>query len=317
MLSVLELPSLMGGLPVSDVTYLSPSRLATYADCSRKFDYDYVQNVESPDETKLYLNQGLAYHETIEAVCDATGPDDSPERIYDRALSSFETKWEEHLNPNEYASQSHQAYQRAENRAAIESFFDPDGGDGIGHARRSVETEKWIECVHDGLGLHGKVDNILRTDEGLHLIDYKRTLSNVISSRTAEVLMDHLEGEDHDPPRVKNALQTATYIEGIKQSDLYEAGMSVRFSFYGLLNNRSFESSPTGYDISARGYPRETTGIYEEYYDTIWALITRAHEGITTESYDPEPFVLISEEACPDCSYSDMCTDYLAEEVRR
>jgi putative RecB family exonuclease len=307
----------MGGFAVSDVTFLSPSRLATYADCPRKFDYNYAQEIEAPDETRLYLNQGRAYHETIEAVCEVTEPDDDPETISDRAMEAFPEKWDEHLDPGEYASRAHQEYQRRENRAAIESFFDPDGGDGIEHARRSIATERWLECVRDGFGLRGKADNILQTDEGLHVIDYKRTLSSVITANTADVLEDHFDQSDHDAKRVRNAFQIATYVEGLKQSDLYDDEMSVQFSFYGLLNRRSFHSTPNGYEISVRGYPRETTAIYEKYHDTIWGLIERAHEGITSRSHDPEPFPLINDEACPDCTYSGMCADYLSEEVRR
>jgi putative RecB family exonuclease len=302
---------------VSDIAFLSPSRLATYADCPRKFDYNYVQKINAPDETRLYLNQGRAYHETIEVVCEATEPNDEPEIIYGRAMDAFATKWNQHLNPDEYASSAHQEYQRRENQAAIESFFHPDGGDGIEHARKSVATEKWLECVHDGLGLHGKADNILETDDGLHVIDYKRKLDGVITMNKADVLIDHLERTDHDAKRVRNAFQIATYIEGIKQSTFYEEGMSVRFSFYGLLQYPSFEERPDGYEISVRGSPRETTDIYEQYYDTIWDLIERAHNGITSGSHDPEPFGIINEEACPDCSFSTMCSDYLAEEVRR
>ena len=307
----------MGGFAVSDVTFISPSRLATYADCPRKFDYNYVQKIDAPDETQLYLNQGRAYHETIEVVCQATEPDDDPETIHNRAMDAFTTRWEENLDPDEYASRAHQEYQRRENRAAIKSFFDPDGGDGIEHARKSIATERWLECVRDGIGLRGKADNILRTSEGLHIVDYKRALRNVITANTAEVLEDHLNRSDHDPKRVRNAFQIATYVEGVKQSDLYDDGMSVQFSFYGLLNRRSFYSTSNGYEVSVRGYPRETTNIYEEYHDTIWELIERAHEGITSSSHEPEPFPLINDEACPGCTFNAMCADYLSQEVRR
>jgi putative RecB family exonuclease len=313
--------SLPGGFAVSntddDVVHLSPSRLATYADCKRKFDHDYVKDVSTPDQNRLYLNQGLAYHETIEAVCEATDPDDDAEVVHRRAMNVFDEKWNAYLDPNEYESRAHQAYQRAENRAAIDAFFDPDDGDGIRHARQSVATEKWLEAVHDGIGLHGYADNILRTDDGLHIIDYKRGLSGIITSYTAQYLAEHLAGETHEPGRVKNAFQTATYIEGVKQSDLYEEWMDVRFSFYALFYDTTAESTPDGFDISVRGRPRETTGVYDEYYETIWDLIETAHDGITTGDYEPVPFELINEEACPDCDYQEMCPEYLAEEVRR
>ncbi len=296
---------------------LSPSRLANYATCPRLYDYRYVQGVNAPDRTELYLNQGTIYHETIEDVCDATENDDAAEAIHSRAMEFFDAKWDEHSTSDDYESAAHQEYQRAENRAAIASFFNPDSGDGIKHARHSIETECEVECERDGRRLHGKADNVIRTDDGVHVIDYKRNLRDVLSKGTAECLSDHLNGESHDPKRVRNAFQTAVYIEGVKNEPFYEKGMEVRFSFYGLLNSTSFESTPTGYDVSARGWPRETTEIYEDHYDTIWTLIRTAHDGITSEAYDPEPFDLINEEACPDCDYREMCTDRLSKEVRQ
>ena len=306
-----------GGSCVTDVAFLSPTRLATYATCQRQFYYDYERDVDAPDRTELYLNQGSAYHETIEDVCEATDRDDEPAEIYRRALDAFETRWNEHVDSDEYASRAHQAYQRAENRAAIEALFDPDGGEGIAHARQSIATEEWVRSVHDGIGLWGKVDNVLRTEEGLHCIDYKRNLRGVLSANTAEQLVDHLDALEHAGQKLKNAFQTATYVEGVKASEYYEAGMDVRFSFYGLLNQTDHTRTSDGYEISVRGYPRETTEIYEEYYDPIWKLIRNSHEGITGEMFEPAPFELIEEEACPDCRFSEMCPDRLATEVRR
>ena len=296
---------------------LSPSRLATYATCPRLYDYRYAQDVNTPDRTELYLNQGTIYHETIEDVCDATERDDAAETIHDRAMDVFAAKWTEHSNSNDYESDAHQEYQRRENRAAVEAFFDPGGGDGIDHARHSVATECWVECERDGRGLHGNADNVIRTDDGLHIFDYKRNTRGVLSAGTAAYLGEHRDGEAHEPKRVRNAFQTATYVEGVKNEPFYEDGMTVRFSFYGLLNSTSFESTPTGYEVSARGYPRETTEIYAEHHDTIWALIRDAHDGITSEAFDPEPFDLINEEACPDCDHREMCADRLSTEVRR
>ena len=296
---------------------LSPSRLANYATCPRLYDYRYVQNVNAPDRTELYLNQGTIYHETIEDVCEETNREDPADVIHERALEIFGAKWEEHSDPADYESAAHQEYQRTENRAAIASFFDPDGGDGIKHARHSVATECWVECEVDGCSLRGKADNVIRTDDGLHIFDYKRKTHGMLSERTAEYLQDHLDGEAHEPKRVRNAFQTATYIEGMKNEPFYEDGMEVRFSFYGLLNSTSFESTPSGYDVSARGWTRETTEIYEDHYETIWALIRAAHDGITNEAYEPEPFDLINEEACSDCDYREMCSDRLSTEVRQ
>ena len=294
---------------------LSPSRLANYATCPRLYDYRYVQDVNAPDRTELYLNQGTIYHETIEDVCEATDREDPADVIHERALEIFGAKWEEHSDPADYESAAHREYQRAENRAAIASFLDPDGGDGIKHARCSVATECRVECEVEARGLHGKADNVIRTDDGLHIFDYKRKTHGMLSAGTADYLQDHLDGEAHEPKRVRNAFQTATYIEGVKNEPFYEDGMEIRFSFYGLLNSTSFESTPSGYDVSARGWTRETTEIYEDHYETIWALIRAAHDGITSEAYEPAPFDLINEEACPDCDYREMCADRLSTEV--
>lgn len=296
---------------------LSPSSLATYATCPQLYDYQKKQGINAPDRTELYLNQGTIYHETIEAVCDTTDQDDDPVTIHERAMDIFVEKWGEHSNSDDYESNAHQEYQRLENRAGIDAFFDPDGGDGIDHARRSIATECGVTCERDGYALHGKADNVVRTEEGLHVIDYKRNTRGMLSSRTAESLADHLTGDAHEPKRVRNAFQTATYIEGVKNEPFYEDGMEVRFSFYGLLNSTSFESTATGYEVSARGYPRETTEIYDEHYDTIWSLIRDAHDGITDEVFEPEPFDIIFEEACPDCDYREMCATRLSTEVRR
>ncbi|OYR80855.1 hypothetical protein DJ71_14210 [Halorubrum sp. E3] len=296
---------------------LSPSRLATYATCPRQYEYGYVQDVNTPDRTELYLNQGTIYHETIEDVCDATERADDASTIHERAMRVFDEKWNEHSSRDDYESNAHREYQRVENRAAIDAFFDPDGGVGVEHARQSVATEVWVTCEIDGRALHGKADNVIRTDDGLHVFDYKRNTRGVISSGTAEYLADHLDGEAHEPKRVRNAFQTATYVEGVKNEPFYEDGTTVRFSFYGLLNRTSFESTPDGYAVSVRGYPRETTDIYEDHRDTIWALIRTAHDGITGEAFAPEPFEIINEEACPDCDYREMCPERLSEEVRQ
>jgi len=302
---------------VTDVISVSPTRLATYAACPRQYEHKHVQTVSSPDETKLYLHQGKAYHEMIERVCDATDRDDDAATIYERAMDVFDESWTKHIDPEDYASNAHQEYQRRETFAGIKSFFDPEDGDGIEHAQHSVATEKRIQCERDGLGLHGYTDNVLRDGDTLHLIDYKRNVRGVLGHWSADRLEEHLNEEAHEAQRVKNAFQTAAYTEGIKDSSLYEPGMSVRFSFYGLLHDTDTQSNPDGYHVTASGRARETTDAYEEYYDTIWALISAAHNGITTEAFEPEPFDLIQAEACDDCDYQAMCPEYIATEVQQ
>jgi putative RecB family exonuclease len=253
----------------------------------------------------------------IERVCDATDRDDDSTEIFERAMDVFDETWSKHIDPDDYASKAHQEYQRRETLAGIKSFFNPEDGDGIEHAQHSVTTEKRIQCERDGIGLHGYTDNVLRDGDTLHLIDYKRNVRGVLGHWSADRLEDHLNEEAHESQRVKNAFQTAAYTEGIKSSSLYEPGMSVRFSFYGLLHKTDVTSTSTGYNVTASGRERETTEAYEEYYDTIWDLIRAAHEGITTETFAPDPFDLIQAEACDDCDYQSMCTEYLATEVQQ
>ncbi len=310
-----ESTSPQGGFAVSDSIALSPTRLATYATCPRQYEYRYPKDVSTPDETKLYLYQGKAYHEMIETVCEQTDREDDPTVIFERAMETFDETWDKHIDPEEYASRAHQEYQRRETLAGIKSFFDPDDGDGITHARTSIVTEKWIECERDGLELHGYTDNVLQEGDTLHLIDYKRNVSGVLGSWSGDRLVDHLNEDAHEAKRIKNAFQTAAYIEGIKDSSLYEPGMSIRFSFYGLLHNTDVHSTADGYKIEASGKSRETTGAYEEYHTTIWNLIKLAHDGITNEVYEPEPFDLIQAEACDDCDYKAMCAEYITTEI--
>src|SRR6056297_1169967 len=99
-----------GGFGVTELTFLSPSRLATYADCQRKYDHKYDQEIQTPDQTRLYLNQGHVYHETIETVCEATESGDDPEIIHRRAMEAFPEKWDEHLDEDEYASRAHRKF---------------------------------------------------------------------------------------------------------------------------------------------------------------------------------------------------------------
>ncbi|WP_246989156.1 RecB family exonuclease [Halorientalis marina] len=295
--------------------HVSPSSLATYAYCPRQYDFAKAQRIDTVDDTKRYLQQGLAMHTTIEWTCEETSETDTPQEIHDRMHSHFPDAWAEEVDPDEFASDAQHDYYRRLAKAGLASVFDPADGAGIDHARQSVAVEKRLTCEHEGVPLKGYADNIIRTDDGLHVVDYKRNTRGMLTSGTAERLEQHLAGEEHEPGRVKNAMQTAAYIEGVKDTTFYEPGMDVQFTFYGLLNNRDIESSPDGYSVTASGYGREMTELYDEYYDTIWELIANAYEGIRGEQYEPEPRDLIYEEGCGDCRYQSMCPDYLGWEV--
>ncbi|MEF8771995.1 RecB family exonuclease [Halodesulfurarchaeum sp.] len=299
------------------VERLSPSSLAAYAYCPRKYDFAKAQRIDTIDDSKRYLQQGLAMHGTIERTCCDSTRDDDGNTIRERMRAHFPEVWEEEVELSEFASDAQHVYYRKLAQAGLEHFFAPNGGPGIEHARQSVAVEKRLTCDCNDVQLKGYADNILRTEDGLHVIDYKRNISSgMLTSGTAERLDKHLNGEEHEPKRVKNAMQVATYLEGVTETDFFEQEMDVRFSFYGLLNHTDFETSPDGYSVSARGYGREMTEIYADHFDTIWSLIRSAFTGIREGQFEPEPQELIFEEGCPDCRYQGMCPDYLAQEVK-
>lgn len=302
--------------PRDDVERVSPSSLATYAYCPRKYDFGKAQRVETIDDSKRYLQQGLAMHTTIERTCRDTARGDEPAVIQNRMVEHFPDAWDEEVEESEFASTAQHEYYRRLARAGLAELFDPADGAGIEHARRSVAVETQLTCEANGVPLKGYADNVLQTDEGLHVIDYKRNINGMLTSGTAERLAEHLNGEAHEPGRVKNAMQVAAYIEGVKETEYFEPGMDVRFSFYGLLNQTDVETGPDGYSVSIRGYPREMTDIYAEHYDTIWNLIEHAYTGIQMEKFAPEPRALIFEEGCEECEYRAMCPDYLGKEVK-
>lgn len=299
-----------------DLRRLSPSRLATYGTCPRQYEYDKVWDVETPEESRRYMDRGLIYHAAIEETCDtvrARDDDPSDDEIKQVALETVEQKWAAKAKRSEYQSDAQFEYDRALTVSAIDSFFDADGPT---HARHSVATEKTVTCDRDGRHLKGRVDNIVRTEDGLHIYDYKGSFSGIISTYSAASIPAHREGEEYIAGKLKSLFQAAIYIEGAKNLAVYEPGMDVQFSFYALMTNKDRQGSPDGLQVSVSGYPRDVTGIYHDYHDDIWALIGECYDGIIAERYEPTRFEQIREEVCDECEYRAMCGDYLASEVR-
>jgi len=149
-----------------DVFTVSPSRLGVYADCPRRYQYEKVWDVGSPDETRRYLDRGLALHGAIEDTCEevreASGISDK--EIQAIASDAIDARWDEHTDRAEYASDAHYRYDRQLCVAAIEDYFD---GDGLEHARNSIATEEWLDCQREGVALRGRADNIVKTADGI------------------------------------------------------------------------------------------------------------------------------------------------------
>lgn len=299
-----------------DVRRLSPSRLAVYGTCPRQYEYDRVWDVETPEESRRYMDRGLIYHAAIEHTCDAVRDADrnlSDDEIHRMAIEAVEAEWEARAKRSEYRSDAQFEYDRTLTRSAVDSFFETDG---LEHARRSVATEETVICDRNGRHLKGRADNIVRTDDGLHVYDYKGSFGGIISWHTADSIPLHREGEEFIPGKLKSLFQAAIYIEGAKNLDVYEPGMDVQFSFYALLKSKTRQGHPDGLQVSASGYPREVTGIYEQYRAEIWALVETCYDGIVSEQYEPTRFEQIRDHVCEDCEYRSMCGDYLGAEVR-
>jgi len=161
--------SVKGGFAVTDSDSprpLSPSRLGTYTRCSRQYEYKHNLSVENPNQTRRYLDRGLALHGTIEYVCE-TVTGESDEEIRTLALDAFADEWDSRMSRTEYATAAHYEYDKQLARAAIVAYFST--GPGLDHVRGSVLTEVELECERDGVSLHGYADNVVRTDDGLRL----------------------------------------------------------------------------------------------------------------------------------------------------
>lgn len=299
----------------SDPVRVSPSSLAVYATCPRQYEYDAVWDVETPEESRRYLDRGLVYHGVIEDVCeevaDNPGLDDEAIRSFARQRTA--DRWADQTSRSEYASDAQYAYDQDVVHAAIASYF---ADEGITHVRNSIGTEQWLECERDGVYLSGRADNIVRTDDGLHVIDYKGSLNGIVSWQSADDIPAHHAEEEYAASILKSVFQAATYIEGAKTLPAYEPGMDVEFTFYALLYDKTRERHVDGLQVDVDGYGRAVGDIYRNYKDDIWAIISDAYQGICEAAYEPRRWEDIREHACGDCEYQAMCGDYLAAEVQ-
>lgn len=295
---------------------VSPSRLATYATCPRQYEYDYVWDVETPEVSRRYFDRGQVYHKAIEDTCEAV--DDEPGLTDDeiRAVARERTaaRWESETDRDEYVSDAQYAYDESLVHSGVEAYFD---GEGVDHVRQSVGTEIWLECERDGVVLSGRADNLVRTDDGLLVIDYKGSLNGIVSWQSIDDVAAHRTGEEYAPGRLKSVFQAACYIEGAKNHPAYEPEMDVEFTFYGILASTDTEHHVDGLRVDVDGRGRDVGDVYRTNEDEIWALIADCWAGIQAEAHAPERFEEIREETCSACDYRAMCGDYLGAEVQR
>ncbi len=297
----------------SDQT-VSPSQLATYVECPRKYEYEHDQNISSPPDGERYKNRGIAYHEVIAEVCEVTGVEDTVEIIVDRARELFAEVWAETCSPADYKTRSHFEYDRKLTREGILAYFQT--GPGVKHARHSCATELNVETEYKRTVVSGRIDNVVKSDDGLLLIDYKGNLNNIISSRTAGHLSKHLDGEVYRPKIVESAIQAAVYLEAIRETSMFEKGMNVSFVYYGILHDHEVLSNEDGIVPQVSGKRRDVSSICLDNHGTIWQLIRESYQGIRTWDFAPNPWPEIYQSACDECPYNEMCPDFLGEEVK-
>jgi hypothetical protein len=302
---------------------LSPSRISTYVECPRQFEFDYEHSLETAEKDGMerYINRGSVLDTALQKTANEVSPETDTETVRSRAREQFESEWTEQTAVRDYPSPASYEYDRRISRAAVEDYLDPDtDGDGIEHLRRSLGTEVHLEWEDEEWGLlHGYADNIIETRDGLLIIDYKASFgSRNFPNKNGADLKNQVDGTKHYPRRLKKWLQIGLYWQGLKEHEFYTVGDEIRFVFYGLISSKTREPTADGYTVDVSGKSWEMTKLFRSQTETFNRLITDGVNGIRGQNFDPTEhnWELILSEACEECDYRPACGDYLAEEVR-
>lgn len=286
----------------------SQSRVSTYLKCQRMYRYKYERSVTADEDTKA-LEFGRALHETIRETCDRVrdGGSRTDEEIQALAKEVFQRQWQSEVDRDSYRTEAHYEDDRELARRAIEQFFDQ--GPGVDHARRSVAAEQPVAFERNGVSYGGHVDNILETEDGLELVDYKKSdIDEPVSSRKNYIQLQS-DGE-YRPRRVKHAIQAVMYMEGIRETEYYEPGDDIAFTYQPLAEavvDRKGQTMTVDFDFEPVSVDEEI----RENSQTLWNIIEDAVEGIQASAFDPVPYEEIEDEQCDRCSFQPMCTTYL------
>jgi putative RecB family exonuclease len=278
------------------------------------YQYQYKRNVTTDSETRA-LDFGRALHETIRETCDRIRGDGtySDEELRAIANEAFQRQWQSEVDQRSYRTEQHYEDDRKIAGKAIEHFFDE--GPGVDHARRSLVAEQPVAFERNGIKYNGKVDNVLETETGLELVDYKKSDIDEPVTPWGNYIEEQ-NGDGYRPGRVKHAIQAALYIEGIKETEYYEQGDTIAFTFQPLAEttvNRIGQTSTINLDIESISVEEDI----RENSEVLWEIIENAVEGIQTDSFEPAPFEDIVNKQCDRCPFQSMCSAYLnAEEVR-
>lgn len=325
----------------SDKRPLSQSRLGDYARCPRYYEFNHDWEVETPDDTIRYRRRGTALHGVIEDTWLRLHPDIDHESIGENdpnpivepmgtlpweqsavqeyALDAFDDRWDTHVPLDAYRTRSHFDYDRRTCREAIHRYFAADGP-GCDHLRTALGSEIRLAFEYQGLYLHGLLDLVRRTNEGIHVIDFKSSLNGIISTHNywgPKTIEDHQSGESHNPRKIKSLMQAAVYRRAARHLDVHTDDMAVAFSFYGLRDDVEALPNATGVVPDVTAAERSMADFLDEHHDEAWGFIQQYATGIRDEAYAPEPWERIYESQCDDCPYREMCPDYLSQEVTR
>lgn len=302
---------------------VSPSRLATYHGCSRKFEFEYHQELDADEQTDRgrYYHRGRVLDTTLQKTATEISRGTDIDTILGLAGEHFADQWDSETARDNYPTPAAYEYDRRISAAAIKEYLDPNTtGEGIRHLRRSVGTEVHLEWTDPDLGpMHGYADNVVETRDGLLIIDYKASFNNGrFPNKSGSDLEQQLAGDAHYPSRLKKWLQIGMYCTGLTHHELYSRGDEIQFMFYGLINSKERTPTDDGYTVSVDGKPWDMTELYREYTDGFQTLLREGTDGIRSNDFDPtgDRWELIQSEACPDCAYRTGCGDYIAEEVR-
>jgi putative RecB family exonuclease len=291
--------------------------------CPRQFEFDYIHELEGADRTDMerYFDRGSVLDTALQRTADAVSTETDAETVQLLARENFAEEWASTTAADNYPSPAAYEYDRQLSKAAIEDYLDPQtDGEGIIHLQRSVGTEVHLEWTDDELGaMHGYADNIVRTQDGFLIIDYKASYSSRrFPNKSGSDLEKQFSGTGHYPSRLKKWLQIGMYWAGLREHELYSPGDEIQFMFYGLIGSKSRTPTADGYTVSVSGKEWDMTDLYREYQDELWAFISDSIAGIQAEAFDPteETWELIQEEACGGCDYQPACGDSLTEKVR-
>jgi putative RecB family exonuclease len=271
--------------------------------------YEYERGVTTAEQTRA-LEIGRALHETIRETCDhvRNGDGFTDHDIRSVATEEFERQWDIEVARESYRTKAHYEDDRRLARESITHFF--EDGAGVDHARQSVAAEIRVEFERNGVAYSGYIDNVLRTDEGLELIDYKKsTIAPPVSSRKNYIELQD-EGE-YRPQRVKNAIQAVLYMNGIKETEYYEPGDEVAFT-YQPLAEATIDRKGAKISFEFDTEPISVEADIRENSQTVWRIIERAVEEIRNEAFDPAPFGEIKDDQCDRCRFRTMCSEYLS-----